>query len=90
LQCISRLQSRGHFIKVQAKTSAKKPQLLQQQANVVVRTTQHRMLGIAQGTLERISAQFAIHLHVPVMCPRVGSMALRRLIIALRVRVTPI
>ena len=38
-------------------------------------TAQHRMQGITERTLERISGQLALRFHVPM----VGSMALRPL-----------
>ncbi len=44
---------------------AKKPQLLQQQANVVPCAAQYGMQRIAQGAFERITAQAPVGLHVP-------------------------
>ena len=43
----------------------KKPQLSQQQANVVPRSTQHRVQRITKCALERIATEPAVGLHVP-------------------------
>jgi hypothetical protein len=63
----------------------KKPQQAQQQADVVPGAAQHGMQRITQRSFEWISSC----LPSLFMCPMVGSIALRLLIIAFIVRVTP-
>lgn len=49
----------------QPQSGTKKPQLPEQQPDVVPRAAQHRVQRVADGALERISAQSPVHLHVP-------------------------
>jgi len=54
-----------HLLQREAKLGTKKPQLPQQHPHVVACSAHHRMQRIAQRTFERVSTQFAVHLHVP-------------------------
>ena len=63
----------------------KKPQLPQDQAQVVSGATQHRMDRIAKRPLSQFRSSFPSDFMYPI----VGSIALRRLIIAFKPRVTP-
>ena len=52
-------------MRVHADSGAKKPQLGQDQPQVVPGAAHHRMQRIAQGAFERVSGQSPVHFHVP-------------------------